>query len=74
MTSLAYRKNNTSLVRLQTLPLFLNISIVLVSALAIYMIFQSWDIDMTAWLASAGIVGIVIGFAVKDMLANLYAQ
>ena len=28
---------------------------------------------MTAWLASAGIVGIAIGFAAKDTLANLFA-
>ena len=28
---------------------------------------------MSAWLASAGIVGIAIGFAAKDTLANLFA-
>jgi small-conductance mechanosensitive channel len=28
---------------------------------------------MTAWLASAGIVGIAIGFAAKDTLANLFS-
>ncbi len=28
---------------------------------------------MTAWLASAGIAGIAIGFAAKDTLANLFA-
>ncbi|MCP3849125.1 MAG: mechanosensitive ion channel family protein [Gammaproteobacteria bacterium] len=71
--SLAYRTNNTSLVRLETLPLFLNLSIVVISALAIYMIFQAWDVDMTAWLASAGIIGIAVGFAAKDTLANLFS-
>ncbi|MBT5559210.1 MAG: mechanosensitive ion channel family protein, partial [Proteobacteria bacterium] len=30
-----------------------------------------WGVDMTAWLASAGIAGIAIGFAAKDSLANL---
>ncbi len=73
ITSLAYRKNNHSLIRIETLPLFLNLSIVFISAMAIYMIFQAWDIDMTAWLASAGIVGIAIGFAAKDTLANLFS-
>ena len=29
--------------------------------------------DMTAWLASAGIVGMAIGFAAKDTLANLFS-
>lgn len=71
--SLAYRQNNQSLVRIETLPLFLNISIVIICALAIYMIFQAWNINMTAWLASAGIVGIAIGFAAKDTLANLFS-
>ena len=28
---------------------------------------------MTAWLASAGIIGIAIGFAAKDTLANLFS-
>ena len=28
---------------------------------------------MTAWLASAGIVGIAVGFAAKDTLANLFS-
>ncbi len=73
ITTLAYRHKDHSLIRIETLPLFLNISIVIISALAIYMVFQAWDIDMTAWLASAGIVGIAIGFAAKDTLANLFS-
>jgi small-conductance mechanosensitive channel len=30
-----------------------------------------WGIDGTAWLASAGVVGIALGFAARDTLANL---
>ena len=41
--------------------------------LAVYIIFTAWNIDMTAWLASAGIVGIAVGFAAKDTLANLFS-
>jgi small-conductance mechanosensitive channel len=33
----------------------------------------SWGVNPTAWLASAGIVGIAVGFAAKDTLANLFA-
>jgi len=62
-----------SLVRPQTRPLFENLAFLLVMAIAVYMIFRSWHIDMTAWLASAGIVGIAIGFAAKDTLANLFS-
>jgi small-conductance mechanosensitive channel len=33
----------------------------------------AWNVDVTAWLASAGIVGIAIGFAAKDTLSNLFS-
>jgi len=62
-----------AVIRPQTLPLFNNIVVVVVLALAVYLIFQIWNIDMTAWLASAGIIGIAVGFAAKDTLANLFA-
>lgn len=62
-----------SLIQPQTLPLFDNLSKLLIVAIAVYIIFQVWGIDMTAWLASAGIVGIAVGFAAKDTLANLFS-
>lgn len=61
------------LVTSQTLPLFQNLSILLVVGLTLYMVFSLWKIDMTAWLASAGIIGIAVGFAAKDTLANLFS-
>jgi len=57
----------------QTLPLFLNLANIIIIVVAIYIIFSAWNIDMTAWLASAGIVGIAVGFAAKDTLANLFS-
>lgn len=66
-------KKGIRLVQPQTLPLFDNLSKLLIVAVAIYIIFQVWGIDMTAWLASAGIVGIAVGFAAKDTLANLFS-
>lgn len=42
-------------------------------ALAIYFVFIAWRIDVTAWLASAGIVGLALSFAAKDTLSNLFA-
>jgi small-conductance mechanosensitive channel len=36
-----------------------------------YLFMSIWGIDGTAWLASAGVVGIAVGFAAKDTLANL---
>lgn len=57
----------------QTLPLFENLASIVIVVLAIYYLFSLWHIDMTAWLASAGIVGIAVGFAAKDTLANLFS-
>jgi len=62
-----------ALVRPQTLPLFTNLAAIVITVFAVYFIFQSWKVDMTAWLASAGIAGIAIGFAAKDTLANLFS-
>lgn len=62
-----------ALVRNQTLPLFENIALLLIIGLAVYLLFSAWHIDMTAWLASAGIIGIAVGFAAKDTLANLFS-
>ena len=57
----------------RTLPLFDNFSKIAIFAGALYFFLLSWDINITAWLASAGIVGIAVGFAAKDSLANLFS-
>ncbi len=36
-----------------------------------YLLMAIWGVDGTAWLASAGVIGIAVGFAAKDTLANL---
>ena len=64
------RKKNR-LVKRETLPLFQNLALLLAFIAATYMIFNAWNIDLTAWFASAGILGVAIGFAAKDTLANL---
>jgi len=57
----------------RTVTLFDNLAKVAIFGLGVYLVFIIWHIDMTAWLASAGIVGIAVGFAAKDSLANLFA-
>ncbi|HSG96383.1 MAG TPA: mechanosensitive ion channel family protein [Woeseiaceae bacterium] len=70
----ALQKSATNkLVQSGMLPLLHNVLKVLLAALAIYFVFLAWDIDVTAWLASAGIVGLALSFAAKDTLANLFA-
>jgi small-conductance mechanosensitive channel len=56
----------------RTLPLFDNLAKIVLFAAAIYAILIIWDLDVKPWLASAGIVGIAVGFAAKDTLANLF--
>jgi MscS family membrane protein len=55
----------------RTLPLFDNLSKIVVFGVAVYCFLVAWDLDLSAWLASAGIVGIAVGFAAKDSQANL---
>lgn len=69
----AQHQKHLSVLHPQTLPLFINIANISIFVFAIYIIFTAWNIDMTAWLASAGIVGIAVGFAAKDTLANLFS-
>jgi len=57
----------------KTLPLFQNILSIVIIVISVYVVFSVWNVDMTAWLASAGIVGIAVGFAAKDTLANLFS-
>jgi small-conductance mechanosensitive channel len=65
------KTHKVKFITVQTLPLFSNLSFVIIWAVAVYMMFGVWGINMTAWLASAGVAGIAIGFAAKDTLANL---
>ncbi len=69
----AQSDKHVSMLHPQTLPLFLNIANIAIIVFSIYIIFTAWQVDMTAWLASAGIVGIAVGFAAKDTLANLFS-
>lgn len=63
----------SSIIQRRTLPIFDMTAKVAVVAAALYGTFLAWRIDLTAWLASAGVLGIAVGFAAKDSLANLFA-
>ena len=56
-----------------TVTLFDNLAKIGIFGAGVYAFFVVWNIDMTAWLASAGIAGIAIGFAAKDTLSNLFS-
>jgi len=62
-----------SLVEARTMPMF-DLSAKLITILVgSYVLLLVWGINPVGWLASAGIVGIAIGFAAKDTLANLFS-
>ena len=69
----ASRRKSSKIVQPGMLQLMQNVAQVMMFALAVYFIFLAWNIDVTAWLASAGIVGLALSFAAKDTLSNLFA-
>ncbi len=70
---LSSAESGFGIVQPSTLPLFYNSVFVVVVVTAIYALSCIWAIDVTTWLASAGVIGIAVGFAAKDTLANLFA-
>ncbi|MDH3645817.1 MAG: mechanosensitive ion channel family protein [Gammaproteobacteria bacterium] len=57
----------------RTIPLFDLITKLAAILIGSYALLMIWGINPAGWLASAGIVGIAVGFAAKDTLANLFS-
>lgn len=57
----------------KTMPLFDMILKVVVVSGFLYAVCLAWNIPLTSWLASAGVIGIAVGFAAKDTLSNLFS-
>jgi MscS family membrane protein len=70
---LSQDESQFKLIQDRTLPLFHNLFFILTIGLSFYVLFLIWDIDLTAWMASAGILGLAVSFAAKDTLANLFS-
>lgn len=66
-------KHHFEILEERTIPLFDIVFKLLLIGISAYIFFMIWGIDATAWLASAGVLGIVVGFAAKDTLANLFS-
>ena len=67
------RERRFQLVEVRTIPLF-DLTIKLLTILiGSYVLLIIWGVNPVGWLASAGIVGIAVGFAAKDTLANLFS-
>jgi MscS family membrane protein len=66
-------KHHFEILEERTIPLFDIIFKLLLVGVSAYILFMLWGIDATAWLASAGVIGLAVGFAAKDSLANLFS-
>jgi small-conductance mechanosensitive channel len=70
---LSQRVDQVPWIQPKTLPLFdMMLKVVVVGGFA-YVACIAWRIPLASWLTSAGIVGIAVGFAAKDTLANLFS-
>jgi len=73
ITTVGSNRKGTSVLQPRTIPVFDMLMKIVVLGAAIYFVFLAWHVDLTAWLASAGILGIALGFAAKDTLGNLFS-
>ena len=70
----ASRKTKTnSLLQKNTVPLFNNLGKIAIGIFGAYFIFLSWNININGILASAGVLGVVLGLAAKDTVSNFFA-
>ncbi len=73
LAAMARNSKPQSLLKPASLPIFDILFKVLFFGVTVYLVMLAWKLDVTTWLASAGVVGIAVGFAAKDSLANLFA-
>ncbi|WP_336360181.1 mechanosensitive ion channel family protein [Haladaptatus sp. ZSTT2] len=53
-------------------PIFQNVWTAVILGATIFLLLTLWQIDITPFLASAGIIGIVVGLAARDTIANFF--
>ena len=58
---------------IRTEPLLVIVSKIVILLISAYAVLMIWGINPVGLLASAGVVGIAVGFAAKDTLANLFS-
>jgi len=58
----------------QVLPIFQNVWTMVVLGAGLFAVLAIWQIDVTPLLASAGVVGVVVGLAARDTIANFFGS
>lgn len=70
---LAARPAATGLVQHSTLPLIDYTLKITLLVIGVYLLFSAWGVELTALLASAGLIGLAMSFAARDTLSNVFA-
>ena len=73
LNALGALSDKYQMIQAKTVPLFELVGKISLFAIVSYVILLIWGINPTAWLASAGVIGIAVGFAAKDTLSNLFS-
>ncbi|MEF8851402.1 MAG: mechanosensitive ion channel family protein [Haloarculaceae archaeon] len=58
----------------QVVPIFQNVWTALVLGVGAFLVLSVWNVDVTPLLASAGVLGIVLGLAARDTIANFFGS
>ena len=67
------KRTDNKILQSRTLPLFNNLGKIGIGLFGTYFIFLSWNININGILASAGVLGVALGLAAKDTVANFFA-
>lgn len=70
---LSHLEKKFTAIQPRTVALFDQVLKLVLAGGAFYFLFLVWGIDVGAWMAGAGIIGIAVGFAAKDTLANVFS-
>jgi len=73
LKALGNQKGRMKVIEERTIPILELVFKILILLVGSYILLLVWGINPVGWLASAGIVGIALGFAAKDTLANLFS-
>ena len=73
LEALANNHHRFNAIEERTIPLLDIVTKLVILLVGSYSLLVIWGINPVGWLASAGIVGIAVGFAAQDTLANLFA-
>lgn len=73
LDALANNHHRFNAIEERTIPLLDIVAKLLILLIGSYCLLMIWGINPVGWLASAGIVGLAVGFAAQDTLANLFS-